>query len=128
MSTSGLARSSHVTCQCVRFVTFKRPEKQNARSWQLLDEFLAELKRASADPAVKAIVISGNGTFFSDIAGLDLVDARNLSMRRRQWTSGEETSPQPMSSGRLHRTCRPAPSLRQDFVIGSSSADSKWPG
>ncbi|TWU77305.1 hypothetical protein ED733_004659 [Metarhizium rileyi] len=70
MSTSGLARSSHVTCQCVRFVTFKRPEKQNTRSWQLLDEFLAELKRASADPAVKAIVISGNGTFFS--AGADL--------------------------------------------------------
>jgi hypothetical protein len=64
MSTSGLVQATSPT-DSVRLITFNRPEKRNALSRQLLDDFLVELKRASTDSAVKAIVISGNGTFFS---------------------------------------------------------------
>lgn len=64
MSTSGLVQATSPT-DGVRLITFNRPEKRNALSRQLLDEFLTELRHASTDPAVHAIVISGNGTFFS---------------------------------------------------------------
>lgn len=64
MSPSGLVQATS-PADGVRLVTFNRPEKRNALSRQLLDEFLAELKRAAMDSAVRAIVISGNGTFFS---------------------------------------------------------------
>jgi 1,4-dihydroxy-2-naphthoyl-CoA synthase len=61
---SGLVQATSLA-DGVRLITFNRPEKRNALSCELLDDFLAELGGASTDPAVKAIVISGNGTFFS---------------------------------------------------------------
>lgn len=64
MSASGLVQATS-PAQGVRLITFTRPEKRNALSRQLLDEFLVELEAASTDPAVKAIVITGTGTFFS---------------------------------------------------------------
>ncbi|EFY99894.2 enoyl-CoA hydratase/isomerase family protein [Metarhizium robertsii] len=75
MSASGLVQATS-PAQGVRLITFTRPEKRNALSRQLLDEFLVELEAASTDPAVKAIVITGTGTFFS--AGADLKDIADL--------------------------------------------------
>jgi enoyl-CoA hydratase len=49
----------------IRFITLNRPQKRNALSRQLIDDFLAELRLANKDPAVRVIVISGAGSFFS---------------------------------------------------------------
>lgn len=49
----------------VRVITFNRPQKRNALSTELLTEFLAELSVASKDAAIKVIVLTGSGGFFS---------------------------------------------------------------
>ncbi|OTA05794.1 enoyl-CoA hydratase/isomerase family protein [Trichoderma parareesei] len=67
----------------VRVITFNRPQKRNALSTELLAGFLAELSAASKDAAVKVIVLTGSGGFFSagadlqDIAALDAAGARS---------------------------------------------------
>lgn len=48
----------------VRVLTLNRPPKRNALSRDLIQELLAELKKASADPDVRAIVITGGTSFF----------------------------------------------------------------
>ncbi|GAB0133092.1 hypothetical protein EsDP_00001508 [Epichloe bromicola] len=81
MSASSLVQVTSPT-EGVRVITLNRPEKRNAMSQGLIGDLLRELKIASTDSAVKAIVITGNGTFFSagadlkDIAGLDATGAR----------------------------------------------------
>jgi enoyl-CoA hydratase len=49
----------------VRVITFNRPQKRNALSTELLAGFLAELSAASKDAAVKVIILTGSGGFFS---------------------------------------------------------------
>lgn len=49
----------------VRVLTLNRPPKRNALSADLIQELLAELKKASADSGVRAIVITGGTSFFS---------------------------------------------------------------
>ncbi|KAL6901470.1 putative enoyl-CoA hydratase [Trichoderma evansii] len=67
----------------VKVITFNRPQKRNALSTELLTEFLAELSAASKDAAIKVIVLTGSGGFFSagadlqDIAALDAAGARS---------------------------------------------------
>ncbi|KAH8122116.1 putative enoyl-CoA hydratase [Trichoderma asperelloides] len=67
----------------VRVIAFNRPQKRNALSTELLTEFLAELSAASKDAAIKVIVLTGVGGFFSagadlqDIAALDAAGARS---------------------------------------------------
>ncbi|KAL6866869.1 ClpP/crotonase-like domain-containing protein [Trichoderma novae-zelandiae] len=67
----------------VKVITFNRPQKRNALSNELLAEFLSKLSAASKDAAVKVIVLTGSGGFFSagadlqDIAALDAADARS---------------------------------------------------
>jgi enoyl-CoA hydratase len=46
----------------VALVTLQRPEALNALSFDLLDELVATLERLDADPACRAIVITGSGT------------------------------------------------------------------
>ncbi|KAK2600026.1 hypothetical protein QQS21_005260 [Conoideocrella luteorostrata] len=82
MSASSLVQATS-PANGVRLITLNRPEKRNAMSQTLLGVLLSELKIASTDAAVKAIVITGSGTFFSagadlkDIAGLDSAGARS---------------------------------------------------
>lgn len=49
----------------VRVLAFNRPEKRNALSQDLIRQFLDELRQASTDPDIRAIVITGNETAFS---------------------------------------------------------------
>ena len=49
----------------VRVIAFNRPQKRNALSKQLIKDLLGELDRASADPEIKAIILTGNGPLFS---------------------------------------------------------------
>ena len=48
----------------VWLITLNRPEKRNALSQRLIRQFLQALSDGSADPAIHAIVITGQGEFF----------------------------------------------------------------
>lgn len=61
---SGLVLTTTPTAR-VRVLTLNRPEKRNALSQALIQEFLQALSKASADPEVKVIVITGGPSFFS---------------------------------------------------------------
>ncbi len=54
----------------VLVITLARPEQRNALSRGLRDELLAALGAAAADPAVRALVLTGAGSAFC--SGLDL--------------------------------------------------------
>jgi enoyl-CoA hydratase len=54
----------------VGLVTLSRPEKLNALSRQVVDEFRAVLREAAADDSMKAVIVQGAGGSFS--AGFDL--------------------------------------------------------
>ena len=49
-----------------------RPEKRNAMTYALLGDFLAAVKRAGEDPAVRVVIVTGAGGAFC--AGTDLAD------------------------------------------------------
>lgn len=67
VSASSLGKLIHTSSlvEGVRVIAFNRPQKRNALSTELLTEFLAELSAASKDAAVKVIVLTGTGGFFS---------------------------------------------------------------
>ncbi|MEZ5232568.1 MAG: enoyl-CoA hydratase-related protein [Acidimicrobiales bacterium] len=56
----------------VATITFNRPERMNTISMRMLDALSTRLLEADADPAVRAIVITGNGRFWC--AGLDVAE------------------------------------------------------
>ncbi|RAI57930.1 enoyl-CoA hydratase [Roseicella frigidaeris] len=68
----------------VAWLSHNRPEMRNAESSVLLDELDAALREASADDAVRVIVIAGKGDHFS--AGHDLKEGQ----ARRQAFTVEE--------------------------------------
>jgi len=54
----------------VALVTLDRAEERNSVTYGVLDELLEVFARADADPGVRAVVVTGAGSFFS--AGTDL--------------------------------------------------------
>jgi len=54
-------------------VTMNRPERRNAVSLKMMDELLAAAGAAEADPAQRAMIITGGESYFS--AGADLNEA-----------------------------------------------------
>ncbi|PHH72280.1 hypothetical protein CDD83_5002 [Cordyceps sp. RAO-2017] len=83
MSGSGVLVQATSPRDGVRVIALDRPAKRNALSRPLLADFLDSLARASSEAGVKAIVVTGNGPFFSagadlnDIAALDSAGARS---------------------------------------------------
>jgi len=74
----------------VATITLARPEKKNALSIALRDEVSEAVDAFGRDTAVKAIVITGAGDFFS--AGFDLKEFRDLAdaeLARRLWDSSD---------------------------------------
>lgn len=55
-------------------VTLNRPQRRNAVSLQMMDEIIAAARGADADPAVRALIITGGKQYFS--AGADLNEAQ----------------------------------------------------
>lgn len=53
-------------------ITINRPDRRNALSRQLVADLLAAFERALADPAVRAIILTGAGSAFC--AGMDLAE------------------------------------------------------
>lgn len=54
-------------------ITLNRPDKRNAISVQMMDELVAAMKAAEAEPSVRGIIITGGASFFA--AGADLNEA-----------------------------------------------------
>jgi enoyl-CoA hydratase/carnithine racemase len=72
--------------EAVRHVVLHRPEKRNAISAALVEELGAALRAAAADPAVRCVVLRGEGAMFS--SGMDTADLGALaadSGRLREW-------------------------------------------
>jgi enoyl-CoA hydratase len=65
-----------------------RPEKRNALSWALLGDFLAAVKRAGEDPAVRVVIVTGSGGAFC--AGTDLADLASTPAAARGTRGGSE--------------------------------------
>jgi enoyl-CoA hydratase len=81
----------------VATVTLNRPQKKNALSIALRDEVSDALDGLAADPAVKAVIVTGEGDVFS--AGFDLSEfrtaAQDPTFHKTLWAS----------SDRFHQTC-----------------------
>jgi enoyl-CoA hydratase/carnithine racemase len=71
----------------VATVTIDRPEKRNAMTFAILDEFHQALRRAGADDAAGAVVITGAGGAFC--AGTDLADLAATPEDQRGRRGGE---------------------------------------
>ena len=57
-------------------VTLNRPQKRNAMSWVMFEEIERVFERASEDPEVRCLVLTGAGGAFS--SGADLTDPANM--------------------------------------------------
>jgi len=60
----------------IAIISFNRPEKLNAQNRRLVQDFLAALKTAEADPEIKAVIVKGEGRAFC--AGDDLSEAKRF--------------------------------------------------
>jgi enoyl-CoA hydratase len=94
-------------------LTLNRPDKKNALSIALRDEFSDALDALAADTAVKVVVVTGAGDTFS--AGFDLREFDRLDdedFARTLWAS----------SDRWHRTCLEFPLPMVAAVNGAALA------
>ncbi|MFF4537557.1 enoyl-CoA hydratase/isomerase family protein [Streptomyces aureus] len=60
----------HTTDNAVSWITLNRPEAMNALTWDQRERVIGLLAEASADPGVRAVVVTGTGRGFC--AGADL--------------------------------------------------------
>jgi len=75
-SVVGDERVRYDVADGVATITFDRPEKLNAITFAMRDAFVARLDEARADPAVRVVVLKGNGRAFT--AGVDIEDRPDL--------------------------------------------------
>lgn len=64
-----------------RILTLNRPEKRNAMSVELLEEFDAAFDAVAEDPSIRTVIINGEGKAFS--AGIDLMSLAAAGMQKR---------------------------------------------
>lgn len=69
----------HTTDNAVSWITLNRPEAMNAVTWDQRERVISLLAEASADPAVRAVVITATGKGFC--AGADLRGAPSTAER-----------------------------------------------
>ena len=65
----------------VRVIRLDRADKRNAMNGPMVQALLDALKAAGDDPAIKAVVLAGNGPGFS--AGADLAEMKTLDGEAR---------------------------------------------
>ncbi|MEI2455875.1 enoyl-CoA hydratase-related protein [Lysobacter firmicutimachus] len=87
----------------VRQITVNRPDKLNALNAATLDALLAAFEAAAADPAVRAVILTGAGpkafVAGADIAemnGLSPVQGRDFSLRGQKLMRRIEKMPKPV--------------------------------
>ncbi len=93
----------HTTDNGVSWITFNRPEVLNALTWDQRERVITLLDEASADPAVRAVVITAVGKGFC--AGADL---RAAPAAAETSSPGERQAPPPAArtAGDVARTIR----------------------
>ena len=62
-------------------ITLERPEKRNAMTYAMLEDFLGTVKRAGEDPAARVVILTGSGGSFC--AGTDLSDLQTVPGEQR---------------------------------------------
>lgn len=67
----------YVVDGAIATITLDRPEKRNAISSAMIEELLATLSAAEADPAVRVVIITGAGKAFC--SGMDLETLQTIS-------------------------------------------------
>ena len=71
--------------QGVGVITLNRPEKLNAISFEMLDVLFEHLQDVAADEAVRVVLVTGEGRYFSAGADLEIVGTlTRKTFRRRQ--------------------------------------------
>jgi methylglutaconyl-CoA hydratase len=95
-------------------VTFNRPEKRNAISYELIDEVLAVLAELEKS-AVRVVILTGAGKAFC--SGMDLENLRSVTSR-----SAEENLKDSQTMGRLFRTLYEFPKVTIAAVNGAAVA------
>jgi len=61
----------------IGIISFNRPQKLNAQNRQLVEDFLASLKAAEADPEIKVVIVKGEGRAFC--SGDDLSEEKRFN-------------------------------------------------
>ncbi|MEN8649246.1 enoyl-CoA hydratase-related protein [Streptomyces sp. 21So2-11] len=77
----------HATDNGVSWITLNRPEAMNAVTWDQRERVISLLADASADPAVRAVVITATGKGFC--AGADLRGGSSGSSRSAERVAGD---------------------------------------
>jgi enoyl-CoA hydratase/carnithine racemase len=90
---TGTAHIRYEVHDRVATITIDRPEKRNAMTFAVLHEFEAAVRRAGADDAAGAVVVTGAGGAFC--AGTDLTDLADTPTGER----GRRASSSPASAG-----------------------------
>lgn len=62
-------------------ITLERPEKRNAMTFAMLEDFLATVRRAGEDPEARVVILTGSGGSFC--AGTDLSDLNTVPGEER---------------------------------------------
>jgi len=125
----------------IAVLTLNRPEKRNAISDDMRTELIHALERATADRAIRALVLTGNGKGFcagGDVAGMQRrMDAPPGEVGFNGWTRQQRVH---HSVALLHNMPKPVIAavngganglgadlaMACDFVIASDSASFTW--
>lgn len=75
-STHGASHVVYAVADHIATITFDRPDKLNAITFEMRDRFLERLDAAAADPDVLVVIVKGNGRAFT--SGVDVGDRRDL--------------------------------------------------
>lgn len=94
----------HATDNAVAWITLNRPEAMNAVTWDQRERVIALLAEASADPDVRAVVITGTGRGFC--AGADLRSTPATGERGASEKGPGEGVPGERVAGDVARTIR----------------------
>lgn len=88
----------------IALATLNRPDRLNAITFQMFDEFRALCAEVAADDDVRALVLTGAGRGFC--AGLDLAEAAQLTdMTAQEMMKGQESWADSIAS--FHRLAKP---------------------
>ena len=86
----------------IGWITFNRPDVLNAMNHEVLDAFAAHVSHFAADPAVRAIAVTGAGRAFSAgadisiLAGGEEPDRRLMMQRAHGMMAAIEAAPKPV--------------------------------
>jgi len=76
VSTEGALLVRYEVADQLATITFNRPEKLNAITFEMRDTFIEHLQVAEGDPAVRVVIVKGSGRSFT--SGVDVNDRPDL--------------------------------------------------